>query len=318
MPNSLNYGITVNDMVDIALEEREKQRLKWIEHGKLIKFDINEHIEEEEFILKVRNHDQVWDIAGAGSIGVIAGPPKARKTAVLSAIEAAGLSGGEVLGFTLDLKGGRILSVDTEQKRGSWAKVRRNVYKWAKIPENKNPENYESYCLRSLYPEERLQFIQAHHGTGSVPKLLVIDVITDLMYDFNDNVRSQKLVEDIMKLAGTETMTILTIHLGKGGLVLGHIGSALARKVDFLFEVTLDDDYMASKVACKLTRDAPMFGEFMIRQDKHPPRIYRPDLENGLIMGVSNMNFGGDHIPAQINTSIPAGYVISDDEEIPF
>ena len=216
-------GITIEQLINMTLIERARNDFK---------FDINKHVEEEEFVLKVNSQGQIWDLAGLGAIGVIAGPPKSRKTAITSAITAAGLGGCEVLGFQLGIAGGHILNFDTEQREGSFAKVNRSIHKWAKIGRGANPENYEAFQLRKLFPEQRLDLIRSL-TLATNPKLLVIDVISDLMYDFNDNVGSQKIVEEIMKLAGTNTLTILTIHLGKGGLLsclilnFGNIGTSL-------------------------------------------------------------------------------------------
>lgn len=301
-------GITLDEMVNIAHEERAKQ----LKLAQQFRFDINKHVEDEKYCLHVMSQGTKWEIAGLGAIGVIAGPPKSRKTAITSAITAAGLGNVPVLGFQLDINKGRILSFDTEQREGSFAKVNRNIHRWAKVPVGVNPDNYESYHLRSLFPEQRLAMISALVTEEPKPSLLIIDVISDLMYDFNDLVSSQKIVEEIMKLAGNNTLTILTIHLGKGGLVLGHLGSALARKVDFLIEVKLsEDDYHESIVTCKLTRDVSMFPEFRIKQERTPPRIYRPDLElQGYFGGMSaNQNeiienpFAPTPLPAPIDNN---------------
>lgn len=289
-------GVTVNEMVKIGLDERIKA----------LRFDINKHVEDEKHCLHVTSNREKWDIAGLGAIGVIAGPPKSRKTAIVSAITAAGLGKNNVLGFELDLDGGKILSFDTEQREGSFAKVNRNIYRWAHIPNGVNPDNYQSYHLRSLFPEERLEVI-GNLVIKEKPALLIIDVISDLMYDFNDLVSSQKIVEEIMKLAGSKTLTLLTLHLGKGGLVLGHLGSALARKVDFLIEVTKnDDDYTESTVTCKLTRDVAMFPPFSIKQERTPPRIYRPDLELNKMWQGNDVMFGGVSINNETNPFAPS------------
>lgn len=262
--------ITLDEFVQISLKERAMK----------IKFDHNDSVDEENFVLKVKSPTKEdWDLAGLGAIGVISGPPKSRKTALISAIIAAGLSGKEVLGFNLDIGKGNILYFDTEQRKGSFVKVNKNIMYWAGVPEGITPERYHAFCLREFMPHERLTLIKEMVQEYS-PKLLIIDIISDLMYDFNDLDQSNKLVEEIMKMAGKDTMTLLTIHLGKANLVLGHLGSALARKVDFLLEVRIDEmDYTESIIKCKLTRDTAMFPDFKIKQDKNPPRIYRPDLE---------------------------------------
>lgn len=307
------HEYTYQDMANEASlqhqKDLEEKRKYWLSLGKDFKFDINKHVEEEKYILKVKSNDTVWDIAGAGALGVIAGPPKSRKTAILSAIEAAGVSPGkEVLGFTLDLnKNDRILSIDTEQREGSFAKVKRQVYNWAGI--HSNPPNYESYNLRTLYPKDRMEFIQSHVFHGEKPKLLIIDVVTDLIYDFNDHVKSQQLVEDIMKMAGKDTLTLLSIHLGKAGLVLGHVGSALARKVDFMIEVRLDEDYYQSTVECKLSRDVPMFPDFTIRQENQPRRIFRPDLEIGQGAWSQSIN---------LTSNIQPNRIMVEEDDVPF
>ena len=311
---------TLGDMVKIAKEQHEADQakyLQWRNWSKEFRFDITKNVADQIFSLKVRSGDRLWDLAGAGALGVIAGPPKSRKTAVTSAIEAAGLSGKEILGFQLDIADGRILTFDTEQKESSFSKVKKNVYAWAGLTDNQ--ERYEPYRLRTLYPAQRLECIKAHVFADDKPraKLLVIDVVTDLLYGFNDEVKSQLLVEDIMKMAGDDTLTLLTIHLGKGNnQVLGHVGSALARKVDFMLEVKLEEDYYQSTVSCRLSRDVPMFPEFSIRQEMSPNRIYRPDLERGGWVHEATNAFGS--VP---DVSIKAQPVVVDDDsddDIPF
>ncbi len=300
-------GITIEQLINMTLIERARNDFK---------FDINKHVEEEDFVLKVNSGGQIWDLAGLGAIGVIAGPPKSRKTAITSAITAAGLGGCEVLGFQLGIAGGHILNFDTEQREGSFAKVNRSIHKWAKIGRGANPENYEAFQLRKLFPEQRLDLIRSL-TLATNPKLLVIDVISDLMYDFNDNVGSQKIVEEIMKLAGTNTLTILTIHLGKGGLILGHLGSALSRKLDFLLQIEQSsEDWTESVVECKLTRDVPMFPKFNIKQESKPPRIYRPDLEINKGFG-EIMEAAGQIIPIS-GMDLRVGVKGNVDDNIPF
>lgn len=274
-------GITTDQFAEISLRERLKN----------LKFDHNDKVEEQEFVLSVKSPQrEVWDLAGLGSIGVISGPPKSRKTALVSAIVAASLSGKEILGFNSKVKG-PILYLDTEQRRDSFNKVNKNIMNWAGIPSGVTPDRYHAYCLRDIMPNERLVFAKEMCQELS-PQILIIDIISDLMYDFNDLEQSNKLVEEIMKMAGKDTLTLLTLHLGKANMVLGHLGSALARKVDFLLEVRMDEiDYTESLVKCKLTRDVAMFPDFKIKQDKNPPRIYRPDLE--VVNSWSN-SWGGD------------------------
>lgn len=275
-------GITVDQFVELSLKERVKN----------LKFNHNDEADEQKFVLSVKSSaNEAWDLAGLGAIGVISGPPKSRKTALVSAVVAASLSGKEVLGFKSDVKG-PILYLDTEQRRGSFNKVNKNIMNWAGIPAGITPERYHAYCLRDLMPNERLTLAKELCQELS-PQILIIDIISDLMYDFNDLEQSNKLVEEIMKMAGKDTLTLLTLHLGKANMVLGHLGSALARKVDFLLEVRMDDiDYTESLVKCKLTRDTAMFPDFKIKQDKNPPRIYRPDLET--IASWQPSTWGGD------------------------
>lgn len=289
-----SYLLSIDDMAKSAENQHMVDRLraeqdKWIKEGSEFSFDPSKTIEDEVFNLKVRSGGKLWDLAGPGAIGVIAGPAKARKTAILSAIEAAALSGKEVLGFgmniNIDNKGssinnGRILSIDTEQKESSFYKVKKRVWSIQQSDENFNI--YDAFWLRTLYPEQRIKFIEAHFADPSKekPRLLIIDVITDLMHDINDYVEGQRITEWLMKFAGKSTTVIVTIHLSKQGMVNGHIGSALSKKVDFMIEIRQDEeDQNMSVVKFPLTRDCPKPADFTIRQDHHPSRIYRPDLE---------------------------------------
>lgn len=282
--------------IDQFVKNVERTREFLLAEYKKTKFDINEHVEEEKYCLSVTVGGEKFDIAGLGAIGVIAGPIKSRKTAVMSAIEAAGLGKKRILGFDL-LIDGDILKNDTEQRKGSFAKVNKQIYKWAGVPAGINPVNYHAYRLRDFYPKERVGIIKEQLEEHKNVSLLVIDGILDLMVNFNDEVKSQEIVEEIMKFAQPHILTLLVMHYGKTGLTLGHLGSALERKLDFLIETKIsEDDWRESIVSCKLTRDVPKFPDFTIRQEGG--RIYRPDDEVGMWANTeSNLIIGSSHQP---------------------
>ncbi len=322
-------GESIDSIKEIAteqqIEDREQRgKDKWISEAHNYQFDPDKEVDDELFNLKVRVNDRIWDIAGPGAIGVIAGPPKARKTAILSAMEAASITNKEVLGFSFDLNASikpltgmrRVMSVDTEQKESSFYKVKKNV-----VGVSDKVHIYDAYWLRSLYPKDRIKFIDANFGDPDKekPKLLIIDVITDVMRDINDYIESQNTVEWLMKFAGKDTTVITTIHLSKQGMVNGHIGSALAKKLDFLLQIRQDDeDYNLSTCEFLLTRDCPRPPNFTIRQDPQTHRIYRPDLEN--LVGIESHSLGINKKITHSNVDLTFGSstFVDTEEEIPF
>lgn len=325
----VSWDSIVKDAIGMHEIERRKKFEEWLKIGDTLSYDVNQDVGEQKFILHLNIEGEMWRLASPGGIGVIAGPPKARKTALISAIEAAGISRKQVLGVDLDLEGGKIMAFDTEQGIHSFSNVKRRVYNWAGL--TSNTERYKAYTLRTLYPQQKLEFIQAHVFSGEKPKMVVIDVVTDILYGANDHDKSQLLVEEILKLAGKDTLTILSIHLTKEGKIYGHIGSALAKKVDFAIRIERDEeDKSKSVVTCDFVRDGPDFPKFYLQQEGKSlsSRIFRPDLEKGGWENVNNSsklimpqhmnpstdNSNGMAFQPNVNITQPSNI----DDEIPF
>lgn len=287
------------------MPERELEQIKLLEDKKELTakefFDLarlyrvfeqnvfNPEIEvlEETPVLWVESNNTKYELCTPGAMGIIVGKAKSRKTVICQAITSCIIGPKRVLGFTSTLQDKNVLYFDTEQKKGTFWNSQRKVLYDAGI--NYRTPNYKAILLREYGYKERLEIIKdsimLQELIGRKPDVIFIDGLLDLVKDANDNVETGQLVEALMHIAAKGITLIMVIHLSNVGTIYGHLGSIMARKVDFAIEVELKIEEGAknkntspySTVSCKLTRDTVPFDDFEIYQDKSK-KVTRPDL----------------------------------------
>ena len=140
----------------------------------------------------------------------------------------------------------RVLFFDTEQARSDTARIRKTID--AMIPENRQ-DDYEVSCLRDMAIDKdieekgtmsRFDFIKCciEHDH---PDLVVIDGIADLIYNYNDVVESQSIVNQLAAIANEHNCCIVVVmHQNKGQNdknMKGHLGTMLFQKCSDVFNV---------------------------------------------------------------------------------
>ena len=138
---------------------------------------------------------------------------------------------------------GKVIFFDTEQAISDTARVR-NVIK-SMIPEE-NTDRLEVYCLRNATIDSteneisRFEFIKKTVEIKK-PVLIIIDGIADLIYNYNDVVESQSIVNNLASMANEYNCAIITVmHQNKGkgdSSMKGHIGTMLYQKCSDTFNV---------------------------------------------------------------------------------
>ena len=181
-------------------------------------------------------------IGGRGMIGIFTGHEKSGKSFVASCIAASGLKGGrEVLNFSLDLDGGKMLWFDTEQSGFFFHKTQERIHRMAGQPGNTG--YYDAFHLRKMSAAERLEVVE--HFIYNTPALSVvmIDGFVDLMKDYNDLEAVQEYVGRLMKWSDERQVLIMgVLHVNKGdGKIRGHIGSELKNKCDFIINTAREE-----------------------------------------------------------------------------
>jgi hypothetical protein len=230
--------ITTKSAADVTrLTEVKKELPKLIELAAATKFDYFQKIEEVKPILTYLG-DKTYPVAGRGMCGVFIGHEKSGKSFVLSCIEAAAIGNlDECLNFKLDLDGGNLLHIDTEQSLYFYQKTQRRIHHLAGIKGNVG--NYSAYHLRRFSKMERMEIVE--HFIYSTPNLscVIIDGFVDLTEDYNNLEKSEATVQRLMKWSDEKNCLIMgVLHANKGdGKIRGHLGSEIKNKFDFVFNI---------------------------------------------------------------------------------
>lgn len=179
-----------------------------------------------------------------GNISLVTGKSKSRKTYFVSAISAAFLKDGTVLGFRSHLPSNKrkILYVDTEQGKFHCNKVLKRIAKAGNFTETFHPDNLTYLSLRQHSPDVRHKIVE--YAINNIPGLgvVIIDGIRDLLFSFNDETQSITLVTDLMKWSLEKEIHILTVlHQNKNDEnARGHLGSELTNKAESILTVVKD------------------------------------------------------------------------------
>ena len=177
-------------------------------------------------------------IASEGNISAIVGQAKSKKTFLCTALVGALLRNSQesILGITP--KNIKVLWVDTEQSPSHVHRVVRRIYRLAGWSEDVNYDNLRTLTLREIEPK-----LRAEKMVDAIrlfkPKLIVIDGISDLMYNSNCIEESDALVGELMALSTEHNCHIACVlHTNPNSdKARGHIGSTLQRKAETMIYV---------------------------------------------------------------------------------
>ena len=203
-----------------------------------------------------------------GNYITISGKPKAGKSAFISGIVAAAISGQNVLGINCHLTPERpnIIHLDTEQGEYEYYQSINMVKKLAAI--NQVPGNFISYRLRGCKAENIRDAI-IHKANDSKTGLIIIDGLLDTIIDFND-IHECRMITDILRDT-TEQMKIgiiCIIHQSKStNYTIGHLGSFADRYSQSIIEVVKDNKNQISTLKPVFLRSAGNFDDVNIAFD---------------------------------------------------
>lgn len=177
-------------------------------------------------------------IASEGNISAIVGQAKSKKTFLCTALVGALLrkSHDSILGITP--KNIKVLWVDTEQSASHVHRVVKRIYRLAGWDEEVSYENLRTLTLREIEPK-----LRAEKMVDAIrlfkPKLVVIDGISDLMYNSNCIEESDAVVGELMALSTEHNCHITCVlHTNPNSdKARGHIGSTLQRKAETMIYV---------------------------------------------------------------------------------
>ena len=171
-----------------------------------------------------------------GNFSFVQSFPKVGKSFFISLLVSAYQSGGNK--YSGNIKGHRrgrkIIHFDTEQGKFHCQKVfRRPVI----MNELQTDDNYHTYALRAMTPNERVNFIEYilfdKYNENKIG-LIIIDGVADLLNDVNSMTETNYVVQKIMTWTAKKQCHLLTIiHQNFGSdKPTGNLGSALEKKAE--------------------------------------------------------------------------------------
>lgn len=233
-------------------------------------FDANALPNEDDTICYYNN----IPIGSKSNILTITGKAKSRKTVIASALATSLFTSpsSNFLGFHAVINpDDSILHIDTEQGYKHYYHSVKRVFNDASLKEV--PKNFTSIHTRDADIKLRIEVIEFMLAKLK-PVVLIIDGVTDLVYNINDQVEATLVGEKILSWSAKYNMLVITIiHTTKGtGYMTGAIGTYLEKKCETSIKVEKqEDDESISDVSCQLSRNEA-FPTFSIEYDKEKGR----------------------------------------------
>lgn len=194
-------------------------------------------------------------IGSRGNLLAITGKAKSRKTVVASAVGTACFAQGGFLGFTADLApDDRILHIDTEQGYYHYYGTVMRIFRDAGVDP---PPNFKSVHTRDATVPLRIQLVDYLLEKLS-PRVVIIDGITDFVYDINKQEEATALQEKLLGWSYKyDCLIVVIIHTTKTtGYMTGAVGTTLEKKAQTVIKVEKDEkDEGVSHISCQYARD---------------------------------------------------------------
>ena len=221
-------------------------------------------------------------IASEGNISAVVGAAKSKKTFLCTALVGALLrqSGTSCFGIAPSPKT-NVLWVDTEQSANHVLKVIQRIHRIAGVDDATPFERLQTLTLREVEPKERFNILRdaiAYYH----PRLVVVDGISDLMYNSNCIEESDAVVGEFMALSTEYNCHIMSVlHTNPNSdKARGHIGSTLQRKVETMIYVRkVGERSVVEPQYCRNEEFAPF--AFHITEEGLPEECEMPNESSG-------------------------------------
>jgi hypothetical protein len=201
--------------------------------------DLNKPV-TQEVIFKIE--DKI--ILTYGSLMILTGKPKARKTTFLHAFIGSAITYQNIWSITTSLKPDKNLVVllDTEQ---SLFDLHQSLSRLENTINQKlsSLSNFKAYSARSLSVDEIILLITKICQINQNIGLICIDGLLDLVYDINDVREAKQAIHFLKTLSDTYQVGIVGIlHQNKGtNFSLGHLGSFASRHAQSELSIEKND-----------------------------------------------------------------------------
>ena len=177
-------------------------------------------------------------IASEGNISAIVGAAKSKKTFLCTALVGSLLRPNGTTGFGITPSQSLVLWVDTEQSASHTQRVIKRIQRLARMSDSEACPLLPALTLREIEPKERFNILRDAIAYYK-PRLVVVDGISDLMYNSNCIEESDAVVGELMALSTEYNCHIMCVlHTNPNSdKARGHIGSTLQRKAETMIYV---------------------------------------------------------------------------------
>jgi len=176
---------------------------------------------------------------------VISGLPKTAKSTILSAAIASAFQPGEVFSMKFTFPEGRrrIAYFDTESSDYDFYRQVNRIKQFSNL--NNLPLWCDCFTVREDGPAEIRALIVNYLENNLDCPIIIIDGLLDLIFDYNSEIESRKLVNWFKRLTKVyNCLFVGVLHQGKGvgAQTLGHLGSNCDRWASSTLEMVKDKD----------------------------------------------------------------------------
>lgn len=184
-------------------------------------------------------------ILTAGSLLVVTGKPKARKSTFLHSFLGVAIKNSQIWGIasTLPANKQKVILVDTEQSiYDLHTSIKRLAFNFS--IDLLDTKKFQVYSTRSLELFNLMQLITSVLDNNPDAGILAIDGLIDLVNDINDVKEAKAAITFIKQIADKYQVGIIgVLHQNKGtNYSLGHLGSFASRFAQSELSVTKNDD----------------------------------------------------------------------------
>ena len=194
-----------------------------------------------------------------GDIGAVKAKQKAGKTTMLKTLCGAWMN-GSLFRLKSEVKGTKVLWLDTEQKRQDVKKIIDDVKQLSGKSNAFINGHLKLYTVRTLsyktLMDDTKLLVSTYH-----PHVLIIDGLVDYIESFNDEAMSHQLINELVMLSEKYNCAIITVlHENKSDAdhnMRGHLGTMLAQKAGTVLKCAKDGNDVIT-VSCSDSRHAAM------------------------------------------------------------
>lgn len=271
--NSNNVKIHHNKTSSIP--KTNLQRM--LDSEKMIRAKKKEEIKEEKPLISQGNKPFIYP----NTIAMIQGQSGSHKSRIAGTIVASVLKAptctNDTMGLTVHEEV-HVIYIDTERNQSSQIpKAIQMIQTAADIPHDVDPINLNYASLLDINRPSRFdtlkEYIRAIRNKigQEIHLLIVLDVVSDLVKDFNDSISSLLLTDFLNTLINDEDCTIVAVlHENPNShKARGHLGTELTNKASTVIQVSVSNaDENTIKVLFKKTRNTKLPEPFYVTIDE--------------------------------------------------